>query len=125
MARKYKETRMSSSPTAQESPPSRPKSSRRHHQSDMYAICRKAADGAGQQAWIVRLSRGGRSFQTTFSGSCHSPEIRTFAITGAGKRFALLHSAKDGHERAEHAEIGIDDDGTTVVAHRTAKGGSQ
>lgn len=41
------------------------------HDSDMYAIFRKSPDGAGQQAWLVHLSRGGRMIQSTFSDSTY------------------------------------------------------
>jgi len=44
------------------------------HDSDMYAIFRKSKDGGhvkGQQAWLVHLTRGGRSIQNTFSDSTY------------------------------------------------------
>ncbi|MFV0334297.1 MAG: hypothetical protein ACK5JR_09550 [Tropicimonas sp.] len=55
----------------------------------MYAICRKAADGAGQQAWIVRLSRGGRSFQTTFSDSTYGGRSQALHVARAWRDAVL------------------------------------
>ncbi|WP_299968428.1 hypothetical protein [uncultured Roseobacter sp.] len=54
-----------------------------HHDSDMYAIFRKAKPGEDQQAWTVNLSRGGRSFQMTFSDATYGSEAASLFVARA------------------------------------------
>ncbi len=56
---------------------------RRLHPSDMYGICRKSRGETGQQAWIVRLSRGGRSFQSTFADSSFGGRAQALHVARA------------------------------------------
>lgn len=56
---------------------------RRLHPSDMYGIFRKSRGDEGQQAWIVNFSRGGKSFQTTFSDSSYGGESQALHVARA------------------------------------------
>jgi len=51
--------------------------------SDMYAITRKSPDAQGQQAWVVRLSRGGRMIQTTFSDRTYGSRAASLYVARA------------------------------------------
>ncbi|MDB6183298.1 hypothetical protein, partial [Paracoccus fistulariae] len=57
--------------------------SRRGHPSDMYGISRKSPDATGQQAWTVRLSRGGRMIQTSFSDSTYGGPAQSLFVARA------------------------------------------
>ncbi|MFV0475623.1 MAG: hypothetical protein ACK5MQ_15660 [Pikeienuella sp.] len=60
--------------------PARP---RRLHPSDMYGIFRKSQRDDGQQAWVVNLSRGGRTFQTSFSDSSYGGRSQALHVARA------------------------------------------
>ena len=62
---------------------------RRLHPSDMYGICRKSRGETGQQAWIVRLSRGGRSFQSTFADSSYGGRNQALHVARAWRDAVL------------------------------------
>ncbi|MEO0913255.1 MAG: hypothetical protein AAFY59_09735, partial [Pseudomonadota bacterium] len=63
-------------------PPARQRR-RGHHPSDMYGIFRKSPGPGGQQAWAVRLSRGGRTIQSTFSDSTYGGRAAALYVARA------------------------------------------
>lgn len=62
---------------------------RRLHPSDMYGICRKSRGETGQQAWIVRLSRGGKFFQSTFADSSFGGRAQALHVARAWRDAVL------------------------------------
>lgn len=63
--------------------------SRRDHPRDMYGISRKSPDATGQQAWTVRLSRGGRMIQISFSDSTYGGTAGALFVARAYRHAVL------------------------------------
>ncbi|MFV0492605.1 MAG: hypothetical protein ACK5M4_12380 [Pseudorhodobacter sp.] len=56
---------------------------RKPHPSDRYGIFRKSQDQEGQQAWIVNLSRGGRTIQASFADSTYGGRPQALHVARA------------------------------------------
>ncbi|CUX06988.1 conserved hypothetical protein [Agrobacterium fabacearum S56] len=53
------------------------------HKNDMYAINRVDADRHGQNAWLVNFSRGGKTFQMTFSDGTYGGNEQALTVAKA------------------------------------------
>lgn len=53
------------------------------HENDMYAINRVNADQHGQNAWLVNFSRGGKTFQMTFSDGTYGGNEEALTVARA------------------------------------------
>jgi hypothetical protein len=62
---------------------STPKAARLHRPSDVYGIARKSLDGAGQQAWLVQLSRAGRIVRMTFCDAVYGGRSASIYVARA------------------------------------------
>lgn len=54
-----------------------------HQGNKLYAISRVTADRHGQNAWLVNLSRGGRTFQMTFSDGTYGGQNQALTVATA------------------------------------------
>lgn len=54
-----------------------------HHNKAMYAINRVDADRHGQNAWLVNFSRGGKTFQMTFSDGTYGGNEQALTVAKA------------------------------------------
>ncbi len=60
-----------------------PEGAPQFHENDMYAINRVDADRHGQNAWLVNFSRGGKTFQMTFSDGTYGGNEQALTVAKA------------------------------------------